>query len=345
MKQHWQVRLAAVVTALIALVAPLGTWAQTGADGPSYGAELGGFEYAFPVNRIEFVSQGDSMHMSYLDVAPAEPNGQTVVLLHGKNFCAGTWESSIRALTSAGYRVVAPDQIGFCKSSKPAHYQYSFEQLAHNTHALLEKLAIHEAVILGHSTGGMLAVRYALMYPGEVRALVLVDPVGLEDWQAKGVPWPSVDQWFQRDLKTSADRIRAYEKDTYYGGKWDPSFEKWVQMQAGMYRGPGKDLVAWNSALIYDMIFTQPVVYQFNQLQPATLLIIGDLDNTAIAKDMAPPAVRDTLGHYPALGKEAAKQIPHADLIEFPDLGHAPQIQDPARFHAALLDWLKGHAR
>jgi pimeloyl-ACP methyl ester carboxylesterase len=71
------------------------------------------------------------------------------------------------------------------------------------------------------------------------------------------------------------------------------------------------------------------------------LLMIGDKDTTAIGKDLAPPAVRATLGHYPALGKEAAAQIPHVRLIEFPDLGHAPQIQAPARFHAALLGWLQ----
>ena len=344
MQRRWLGGLAVVLVTAAALVASPGAKAQASADsGPSYGAELEGFEYAFPINRFDFVSQGDSMHMTFLDVAPFESNGQTVVLLHGKNFCAGTWETTIKALTEAGYRVIAPDQIGFCKSTKPARYQYSFEQLAHNTHALLEKLDIHQAVMVGHSTGGMLAVRYALMYPKETRALVLVDPVGLEDWQAKGVPWPSVDQWYQRDLKTNAERIRAYEKETYYGGKWDPSFEKWVQMQAGMYRGPGKELVAWNSALIYDMIFTQPVVYQFNQLQPPTLLMVGDLDNTAIGKDLAPPAVRDTLGHYAVLGKQVVKLIPHADLVEFADLGHAPQIQDPARFHQVLLDWLKSH--
>jgi pimeloyl-ACP methyl ester carboxylesterase len=317
--------------------------AQVGSNAPVYGAELEGFEYAYPLNRFDFVSQGEPQHMVYLNVDPVEPNGLTVVLMHGKNFCAGTWETTINALASAGYRVVAPDQIGWCKSSKPSHYQFTFEQLASNTHALLQKLQVTSAIIVGHSTGGMLATRYALMYPAETRDLVLVDPVGLEDWQAKGVPYPSVDQWYERDLKTSADRIRSYERETYYGGKWDPSFEKWVQMLAGMYRGPGKNAVAWNSALIYDMIFTQPVLYQFDQIKPATLLFIGDLDNTAIAKDLAPPEVRPTLGHYPELGKAAAARIPHADLIEYPDLGHAPQIQDPARFNSDLIDWLKRH--
>ncbi len=65
--------------------------------------------------------------MAFLDwPATATPNGTTVVLLHGKNFCAATWGDTARGLAAAGYRVIAPDQIGFCKSSKPTGYQYSF---------------------------------------------------------------------------------------------------------------------------------------------------------------------------------------------------------------------------
>jgi len=108
-------------------------------------------------------------------------------------------------------------------------------------------------------------------------------------------------------------------------------------MLAGMYRGPGKALVAWNSALLYDMIFTQPVVYELGQLNMPVLLMIGDKDNTAIGKDFAPPEVRAQLGHYEQLGKLSARAIPHATLVEFAQLGHAPQIQDPYAFHQALL--------
>src|SRR3954466_14987180 len=95
-------------------------------DAPSYGPNLEGYEYPFPVSHYRFQSQGVAMDMAYMDAAPAKPNGQTVVLLHGKNFCAATWDGSIRALTAAGYRVIAPDQIGWCKATKPEHYQYTF---------------------------------------------------------------------------------------------------------------------------------------------------------------------------------------------------------------------------
>jgi pimeloyl-ACP methyl ester carboxylesterase len=311
-----------------------------GDDGPAYGPELQGFTYPEPVHQFEFASQGERLHMAYMDIAPEHPNGRTVVLLHGKNFCAATWEGTIGRLTAAGYRVIAPDQIGFCKSSKPQRYQFSFQQLARNTHALLESIGVKQATIVGHSTGGMLAVRYALMYPEATRQLVLVNPIGLEDWKAKGVPSLSVDQWYERELKTTAGGIRRYEQATYYSGQWRSDFEPWVQMLAGMYRGPGKKEVAWDSALLYDMIYTQPVFYELGQVSMPTLLLIGQKDTTAIGKDAAPPEVRTQLGHYPELGRAAAKAIAHATLVEFAELGHAPQMQDPQAFHKALLDGL-----
>ncbi|MGT2487855.1 alpha/beta fold hydrolase [Methylobacterium oryzae CBMB20] len=67
--------------------------------------------------------------------------------------------------------MIAPDQIGFCKSSKPAAYQFTFRQLAENTHALLAKLGIERPILVGHSTGGMLAAHYALLYPKAVEQL------------------------------------------------------------------------------------------------------------------------------------------------------------------------------
>ncbi|MFM0004465.1 alpha/beta hydrolase [Paraburkholderia dipogonis] len=311
-----------------------------GDTGTAYGPELQGFNYPAPVDQYDFTSQGVALHMAYMDIKPAKANGRTAVLLHGKNFCAATWDATIHRLTDAGYRVIAPDQIGFCKSSKPEHYQYSFQQLARNTHALLESLGVTNATMIGHSTGGMLAIRYALMYPRETQQLVLVNPIGLEDWKAKGVPSLSVDQWYERELKTTAEGIRRYEQTNYYAGQWRANYEPWVQMLAGMYRGPGKQIVAWNSALLDDMIYTQPVVYELGQVSVPTLLLIGQKDTTAIGKDAAPAEVRAKIGHYPELGKAAAKAIPHATLVEFADLGHAPQMQDPQAFHKALLDGL-----
>ncbi|MBN3967794.1 alpha/beta hydrolase [Pseudomonas gregormendelii] len=311
------------------------------AEGPEYGPQLQGFEYPYTVKHFAFESQGESLQMGYMDVAAeGKANGRSVVLMHGKNFCGATWDTSIKALSKAGYRVIAPDQIGFCTSSKPAHYQYSFQQLATNTQQLLKALGIQKATLLGHSTGGMLATRYALQYPEQVDQLAMVNPIGLEDWKALGVPYRTVDQWYERELKVTAQGIRDYERSTYYDGRWKPEYDRWVDMYAGLAKGPGKTQVAWNSALIYDMIFTQPVYYEFKDLKVPTLLLIGTSDTTAIGKDIAPPQVKAKIGHYEVLGKEVAKLIPQSSLVEFPGMGHAPQMEEPEKFHQALLAWL-----
>jgi pimeloyl-ACP methyl ester carboxylesterase len=111
-------------------------------------------------------------------------------------------------------------------------------------------------------------------------------------------------------------------------------------MQAGMYRGEGREQVAWNSALTADMIFSQPVVYEFPLLSMPVILLIGDQDNTAIGKDAAPEELRSTLGNYAKLGPATAEAIPNANLIRFADLGHSPHIQAPERFHPAFLQAL-----
>lgn len=310
---------------------------------PAYGPRLEGFDYPHPVRTFAFDSQRQSLEMAYLDVAPTEPaNGRTVVLLHGKNFCAATWESAIAALAGAGYRVVAPDQVGFCKSDKPERYQFSFAQLAANTRALLDSLGIARAVVVGHSMGGMLAARYALQYPDAVERLVLVNPIGLEDWKALGVPWRDVDDWFAGERKTTFESIRRYQLEVYYDGRWRPEYTRWVEMLAGMYAGPGGERVAWNQALASDMVFNQPVVHEFGDIAVPTTLFIGRKDRTAIGRDRAPEALKDRLGDYPALGRRAARTIPQATLVEFDDLGHSPQVEAPGRFERALLDALAG---
>ncbi|WP_139056369.1 alpha/beta fold hydrolase, partial [Acinetobacter baumannii] len=93
---------------------------------------------------------------------------------------------------------------------------------------------VKQPILLGHSTGGMLATRYALMYPQQTKLLAMVNPIGLEDWKAKGVPYRTIDQWYQRELKVSAESIKAYELKTDYQGVWKPEYDKWVDMLAGL---------------------------------------------------------------------------------------------------------------
>jgi pimeloyl-ACP methyl ester carboxylesterase len=328
-------RALTIGTALLSMATP-----ARAEDHRIYGAELEGFGYPYDVHRYAFRSQGSDMSMAYMDVKPQSANGRTAVLLHGRNFCAATWERTIAVLSKAGFRVIAPDQIGFCKSTKPLGYQFSLQQLATNTNALLTSLGVARPIVIGHSLGGMTAMRYALMFPDAVEQLVLVNPIGLEDWQAAGVPFIDLDKALEIEKATTFDSIKQYEQRFYYGGQWRPDYDRWVEMIAGMYRGPGAERVAQVQARIAEMAFIQPVVHELERIRAPTLLMIGQLDRTAPGANRAPAELANELGNYPQLGRAAARRIPKAELIEFSELGHAPQIQAPDQFHEALLKGL-----
>ena len=135
------------------------------ADLAPLGIGLEGINYPYPVHYLDLTLEGQPVRMAYMDVPPAAAaNGKTVVLLHGKSFSGDYWGHTIATLTGQGYRVIAPDQIGFGKSSKP-DIRYHFDILARNTKTLLDSLGVTRAAIVGHSFGGMLAVYFARNYP------------------------------------------------------------------------------------------------------------------------------------------------------------------------------------
>jgi pimeloyl-ACP methyl ester carboxylesterase len=303
-----------------------GNLAGPGAEIRALDPELTNYEYPFPVRYFEADTQGQKLRMAYMDVAAAKPNGRTAVLLHGKNFSGAYWAPTIKALTGAGFRVLVPDQIGFGKSAKPAAYQFSFQTLASNTEKLLASLGIRKFLLVGHSMGGMLAVRMALMYPAEVEKLVLVNPLGLEDWKLT-VPYRTVDENFAQELRATPESIRDYQRVNYFAGQWKPEYEPLIEILAGWTLHPEYRRVAWNAALTSDMVFTQPVLYEFPQVKTPTLLIIGQRDRTAIGKGWVPKEVAGRLGNYPVLGRTAAKRIPNARLIEIAEAGHLPQVE------------------
>jgi pimeloyl-ACP methyl ester carboxylesterase len=315
--------------------------AQRRATTAALDPELTEYKYPYPVGFYEADTQGQRLRMAYMDVAPVKPSGRTVVLLHGKNFSGAYWASTIKALTGEGYRVVVPDQIGFGKSSKPAAYQFSFQALAANTRALLDSLGVTKFVLVGHSMGGMLAARMALMYPERVERLALVNPIGLEDWKLVA-PYRTVEENFAQELRQTPEAIKEYQRVNYFGGEWKPEYDALVEILAGWTRHPEYRRVAWNAALTSDMIFTQPVFYEFGQLKSPTLLVIGQRDRTAIGKDRVPKEVAARMGDYPSLGKAAARRIPGVRLVEIREAGHLPQVDSFPRYIRTLLAFIAG---
>jgi len=296
-------------------------------------------KYPFPTAFLNLYVEGQDVRMCFMDVPPAKnPNGRTVILLHGKNFWGAYWADTIRFLADRGYRVVVPDQIGFGKSTKP-DIHYSFDFLAENTAGLLDLLQIQKAAVVGHSMGGMVAARFARLYPGRTDALVLEDPIGLEDYRLTVPPAP-LEQLYQQELNTSLEDYRKYVQ-SYFVTYPPEKAEAFVEPRIRVSLSGEFPRWARAAALTTMMIYQQPVCYELPDIKVPTLVIVGQEDHTAVGRDRAPIDLRRNLGHVAELARKAVGQIPGARLVEIPSVGHVPHLEAPDPFNHAVEDFLK----
>lgn len=334
-------RLPLIVAALCLPAFTAGAQTASPRDVKPLGTNLEDFAYPWPVKRMPVTVGSEQGSMAYMTVAPTRSaNGRTVLLLHGKNFCGATWESSARALANAGYRVLVADQLGFCKSSKPRTAQYSFAMMAHFTHAMMQREGVERVTIVGHSTGGMLAMHFALMFPEAAERLVLVNPLGLNDQMAEGVPYTPLDKLIAAERGKGFTQMKAYQLKTYYHGTWRPEYDRWIKMLAGQYATDDDDAVEIAQAKTSEMILTQPVSQHLARLALPVTLMIGMRDTTSFGKEQAPDAIKPKLRTVPQVAPEAAAKMPNATLVRFADYGHSPQVEAPQVFEARLLQVL-----
>ena len=298
------------------------------------------YAYPYPVKLFPLTVEGQDLRMAYMDIPPdGTPNGMAVLLLHGKNFFGAYWKETISILSQNGFRVIVPDQLGFGKSSKP-NIHYSFHLLANNTKKVLDSLGIKQIAVVGHSMGGMLATRFTLMYPEAVTHFILENPIGLEDYRIF-VPYTPIEEAYRNELNATEDGIRNYHK-TYYVN-WKPDYEEYVQVFLRWKASGEYPRLAMSSALTSQMIYEQPVCYEFPFIKAKTLLVIGQSDRTVVGKGKVKKELLSVVGQYPELGRRTAKLITNSALIELPDVGHIPHLEAPELFHKELLKFLKAN--
>jgi len=328
---------AALCAALLA--SPLtATRAADNAPREPYGIGLEGFAYPYPVNLLPLVNDGEQLRMAYMDVAPAQPNGRTVVLLHGRNFPSSYWESVIKMLTEAGYRVVVPDQIGFGKSSKPSG-ELHFDTLARNTITLLDHLKIDKADIIAHSLGGMLGVRIARAYPERVAHLVLTAPIGLEDYRLYVPPAPT-EKIIETEDRLTAEGYRK-QLETNYAIKLPPD-QITLFIDARFNIKGSAEYARWLRAFVSSgqMIYREPVVHEIPLITEPTLFIMGADDHNAPGRPNAPEALRAKMGQNAELAKALAAKMPNARADVIAVTGHLVFLEAPDKYREMVLGFL-----
>jgi pimeloyl-ACP methyl ester carboxylesterase len=328
--------LVAALSAAACFVMPANA-AETSQREP-YGIGLEGFAYPYPVSLLPLVNDGEQVRMAYMDVAPAQPNGRTVVLLHGRNFPSSYWAPVIKTLTEAGYRVVAPDQIGFGKSSKPTG-ELHFDTLARNTIALLDTLHITNADIVAHSLGGMLAVRIARAYPDRITHLVLAAPIGLEDYRLYVPPTPT-EKILENEDRLTAEGYRK-QLETNYSLKLP--FDQVTPFIDARFNIKGAaDYPRWLRAFVSSaqMIYREPVVHEIPLITQPTLFVMGADDHNAPGRPNAPEALRPKMGQNAELARALAAKMPDARAEVIPNTGHLVFLEAPQKFDELMLAFL-----
>jgi pimeloyl-ACP methyl ester carboxylesterase len=289
--------------------------------------------YPYPSSYLSITMYGQDVRMAYMDVAPlGESNGHTVILFHGNNFAGFYFGDIAETLRQEGFRVVIPDRMGYGRSSKPI-IPYKFNDFARNTRTLLQSLNLEEAMIVGHSMGGMLASRFATQYPEMTERLVLYNPIGLSDARFSR-PASSVDEAYTRTLGATYQSIRAslMRYVAHDPAAWNDRFETYARIRYGWTLSADWPRLAAVQARISSIIYEDPVVYDWPHIQAPTLVFGG-------AEDYLPgsPEVFQERMEY------ISETIPdgRARLLLLPGLGHVPHVEAPEETIPPLVAFLK----
>jgi pimeloyl-ACP methyl ester carboxylesterase len=278
--------------------------------------------YPHPVSYFAFTLEGHDVRMAYMDVLPDGPsNGRSVILLHGMNFFAEAWTSAIAVLRREGYRVIAIDQIGFGRSSKPI-LSYSFSLHAANTRRLLDHLGIAVTDVVTHSMGGMVGSRLASSYPDRVGRLAMINQIGLTD--ARGSrPWRETAEVYRTSL--ARDYAEIVKGMRAYYVAWKPEYLKYVRIHYGWTQSGDWPRLAMIRALHQQAVYGDPVVGDWPRIRAPTLVIGGDRDGA----------------NFPALARSVVDALPDAQLHLIPNVGHNPQFERPDLLFPPLVAFLK----
>ena len=256
--------------------------------------------------------------------------GPPLLFLHGLGGSWKDWGSNLESLGQA-HHVIALDFPGFGGSDKPDR-DYSIEWLTDVVQNFLENRKVKRVAVIGHSMGAVVAINLASRPQGPVEKLVVSDAVGIgekEDFLAYALTklitgesaWKPLEDALRSELKTMiADFIRTQKPKTS------------KEFLASLPKIPfiDKSLVPMTPAVqMAASIIDFDARSKLSSICQPTLILWGAKDPVAPPKD----------AHI------LEKEIPHAILKIFPETGHSPMQEQPARFNEAVREFLQPGVR
>jgi pimeloyl-ACP methyl ester carboxylesterase len=192
-----------------------------------------------------------------------------------------------------------------------------------NTKTLLDALGVKVTDIITHSMGGMVASRFAALYPDTVGNLAMINQVGLTDAR-QGRPARDITEFYKAALaRDYAEIVRGMRG---YYVTWKPEYMKYVKIHYGWIKSGAWPHMAMIRAWQSHAITNDPVVYDWPHIKARTLVIGGEKDGP----------------NYPAQAKRVADTVQNGQLYLIPGVGHNPQYEAPDKLYPPLLKFLRG---
>ena len=244
----------------------------------------------------------------YLNVRSVGEGDTPVLLLHGWALSGRLWDSLLERWPATGSGTLyVPDLRGTGWSAKPTT-GYTLNDYTQDIEELIDRLALRNLVLVGHSMGGLIAMRVALERPQALAGLVLVSPV-----PPAGVPLPDGDVAFFRSL----------------GGHQQGAEQVVGMMMANPGQGRGLQQLVDSAATVAIEAFlggldawrTAAFADQVGGISVPTVVLGGAKEQVLSPK---------------LLQEQVVAKIPGARFIEIPDGGHYPQVESPDQFAAQL---------
>lgn len=248
--------------------------------------------------------------------------GVPVLLLHGSGpgvSGLANWRLTLPALADAGFRAIAPDQLGFGRTLPPDDHQYSMDTWVGHAVDVLDTLGLHQVHLIGNSFGGAVALSLAANHPERVDRLVLMGSVG--------VPFPITDAldrvWgYQPSIDEMLDLMKIFAFDSSAFGR-DLATQRY---ESSIENGADKRFAAMFPAPRQRWVDAMATPFEsISRIASPTLLVHGRDDRVI--------PVQNTL--------TLLDLLPNAQAHIFGQCGHWTQIEHAAEFNDLVVTFLK----
>lgn len=249
-------------------------------------------------------------------------SGHPLVLIHGFTRDNRVWDDQFESFAHH-YRVIRYDMRGFGKSAVPTQESYSHSE---DLKALLERLEIEHAYVLGHSLGGYVAIFFALAYPEATDALIVVDSGPIQS-QELAEFFASV--WAKaKEAGIQAAKQLWRDSPVSKPAREKPDVASRLDQMLSDYSGwhwVNEDPSRPNSRVPdFSLDGDRPTLQRLEGIKTPTLNVVGERDFTDFQ------AFADTLMLY----------IPNSKKVVLAGVGHYPMMEDAHRFNQTVLSFL-----